>query len=199
MAPEILNQLQELKPELKRSLPTNVLVLFQSHMQNSGINPSQLINPVQLANASWGWKPKHGAHSLNLPKNRHAEQKVTTLEAGHETNFTFVLNTALLGGNSYPILTAVLGTAVGVASGPAGLLFGAASTAIDVSKKSQRILGRMGDEIWQVEEIGKIRYNNTFKAVYLKSYWLVDPYRSKHSAKNKGWLLHEERNDLTLS
>ena len=199
MATDILSQLQELRPEFKKTLPKNVLVMFSSHLSNKGLNPKQLINPVQFANADWGWKPKSGTDSLRKPENRHYEQKVATLEVGYETNFTFILNTALLGGNSYPVLTAVLGTAAGFASTPVGLFFAAASTTIDVTKKAQRILGRMGDEIWQIEEIGKIRDKNTFKPVHINSYWLVDPFRSRHSATNKGWLIHEERNDLTLS
>jgi len=199
MATDILNNLDELKPEFKNRLPKNVLVMFNSHLQSRGINPSQLVDPVQIANANWSHKPKYGVDGLKLARNRHSEQKVATLEAGHETNFTFILNTALSGGNSYPVLTAVLGTAAGFASTPVGLFFTVASTAMDVSKTAQRILGRMGDEIWQVEEIGKIRDNKGFKAVHINSYWLSDPYRSKHSAKNKGWLIHEERNDLILS
>jgi hypothetical protein len=55
----------------------------------------------------------------------------------------------------------------------------------------------MGDEIWQVEEIGKIREGTGFVPVHINSFWLVDPFRGQ-STYNKGWLIHEERHDLSL-
>jgi len=121
-----------------------------------------------------------------------------TLETGTEHSITFLLNTAFQGGTSYPVLTAVLGAATGLASTPAGLFFSTASTAVEVKRSVHRILGRTGDEIWQLEEIGKMRDNDAYKAVHINSYWLVDPYRSRHNAQFKGWLIHEERTYLTL-
>lgn len=89
------------------------------------------------------------------------------MDPGQEGNYTFSLNTALLGGQSYPILDAILGTAVGVASGLAGLLFSIATTSINLQKTSQRVLARSGDEIWHVEEIGKVSSGGSYKAIYV--------------------------------
>lgn len=118
-----------------------------------------------------------------------------------ETNSLHVLNTALLGGKSYPVLTATLGTAVGIASLGAGLFFTVATTALSLAQTSQRALARPGDQIWQIEEIGKVLDNSLlgsgkYKAVHVLSYFLVDPYRNQ--APRKGWLIHEERNDIVL-
>lgn len=136
-----------------------------------------------------------------IQKNTQSLRKIRTLDPGQEGNFTFSLNTALLGGQSYPILDAVLGTAVGVASGLAGLLFSIATTSINLQKTSQRVLARSGDEIWHVEEIGKVSSDGSYKAIYVSSYFIVDPFRghSLHTHSNgKGWLIHEEREELTL-
>ena len=84
--------------------------------------------------------------------------------------------------------TAVLGTAVGVGTGGASLLFTFATTALSAAKTSSRVLARDGDEIWRVEEIGKVQSQPT----YLLAYFLVDPYRAQ-SRNHKGWLLHEAR------
>lgn len=61
-----------------------------------------------------------------------------------------------------------------------------------MKKTSQRVLARSGDEIWHVEEIGKVRSGGSYKAVYISSYFIVDPFRgqSLHTHSNgKGWLL----------
>ena len=129
-----------------------------------------------------------------LPQHTQAARKLMTLPAGIEDNFTYMLNTALLGGRSYPILTAVLGTLTGVVSGGAGLLFTVASTGLSLSQTSQRVLARAGDELWQIEEIGKIGST----AVHVGSYFLVDPYRDRGQSRIKGWLIHEQRTELDI-
>jgi len=105
------------------------------------------------------------------------------------------LNTALLGGTNYPILTAVIGTVAGVASLGAGVLFTAGTTALTMANPIQRVLARPDDEIWQVEVIGKTGGD----AVYVSAYFLVDPYRNTSRNPYKGWLVHEERWDMLLS
>ena len=72
------------------------------------------------------------------------------------------------------------------------------STALSLSQTSQRVLARAGDELWQVEEIGKARDKNffgsdTMEMVHIGSYFLVDPHRSIGLVRSKGWLIHEER------
>ncbi len=120
-----------------------------------------------------------------------------TLEPGIEDNLTFRLNTALLGGENYPVLTAILGTAAGMVSVGGGLLFAAFTTSISATQKQRRVLARGGDEIWQVEEIGKIKDGSGYKAMHINSYFLVDPYRRQ--APSKGWLIHDERIEVLLN
>jgi hypothetical protein len=105
------------------------------------------------------------------------------------------LNDALLGGSDYPILGAVAGTAVGLGTGGAGFLFTIATTALSISKTTRRVLARDGDEIWRVEEIGKVTSGGKAQPKYVLAYFLIDPCRG-HSPHHKGWLLHEDRYDL---
>jgi len=103
------------------------------------------------------------------------------------------LNHELLGGDSYPVLTTALGIAGGVVSGGGSILFSVALTGLSLAQKASKVLARQGDEIWHIEEIGK----DGKKAIYVSSFFIVDPYRK--TSKSKGWLIHEERHELTLS
>jgi hypothetical protein len=60
---------------------------------------------------------------------------------------------------------------------------------------SQRVLARDGDEIWRVEELGKVTAAGKIQPTYVLAYFLIDPYR-KQSPSKKGWLLHEARYPL---
>jgi hypothetical protein len=72
------------------------------------------------------------------------------------------------------------------------LIFSAVSIGVDLAKTSHTFIARVGDQVWQIEEIGKVGT----KVVHVGSYWVVDPYRKQ--APEKGWLIHEERTELTL-
>lgn len=127
-----------------------------------------------------------------------------TIRSEAESAFTTALNTALLGGESYPILEAVAGTIAGAASGGAGLLFTVSSTALNLARTSHRVLARTGDEIWQVEEIGRVKKSGLLggvemAVVHVASYFLFDPYRSRGNVRSAGWLIHEERVELALA
>jgi len=196
MSTSILNQLQELRPHSNKQLLGNIDISFKEILSNSMINPIQLVKPKQIASMDWSSEPKEGSQSLLQAKNRQAMRKVMSLSPSTDTNFTYVLNSALLGGRSYPILTAIIGTATGLASFSLGLFFTVASTGLSMSQKSQRVLARGGDEIWQIEEIGKTRVDGKFKAMHINSYFLVDPFRKQNALK--GWLIHEERTEIIL-
>jgi hypothetical protein len=187
MSADIINQLQPLQEESGKSLSPVITAYLQNTAQ-----PRALVDTIMIANGKWVVKPRAGASSLLKPQNRQSIRKVKTLSAGYE-HIIKQLNTALLGGESYPVLTAVLGTAAGFASAGAGLLFTIATTALSLGNTVQRVLARTGDEIWHVEEIGKVGN----KAMYISSYFIVDPYRNQ--APNKGWLIHEEREEVQLS
>jgi len=184
---DIVNQLHQLQEESGKSLSPVIV----SYLQDSS-RPRALVETVLVANGKWGVKPREGVSSLTKSANRQSIRKVKTLSPGFE-HITKQLNTALLGGESYPVLTAVLGTVVGFASAGAGLLFTVATTGLSLANTIQRVLARTGDEIWHVEEIGKVGN----KAMYVSSYFIVDPYRSQ--TPNKGWLIHEEREEVLLS
>lgn len=191
--------LQDLQPDSNKRLPDSVITgmtlsLTRARYQliRSRKNPS---------GAGFICEPTLGASSISM--NSQAIRKLMTLSADSEQSFTGTLNTALLGGASYPILEAVLGTFVGTVSAGAGLLFTVASTALNIARTTQRVLAREGDEIWQVEEIGRAKKTgwasgDSVVAVHVGSYFLVDPYRSSGNARHKGWLIHEERTELTL-
>lgn len=187
MSTAINNQL----PTLRVQSANHLHPVAIAHIQDNNL-ASALIKPVLIANANWGVRPIAGADSLLNPQNRQSSRKVKTLSAVH-VNITNQLNTALLPGESYPVLTAILGVAVGVVSGGASLLFTISTTALSIANTSQRVLARTDDEIWHVEEIGKVGN----KAIYISSYFIVDPYRKQ--SNSKGWLIHEDRKEVVLS
>jgi hypothetical protein len=189
MSSQIISQLQPLKK--KSGIRINPVAV--SHIQSND-PPSALIRPYQIANMKWAVKPLNGASSLSKKENCSIRRKVRVLSP-YQVNKIAVLNDALLGGRSYPILTAALGIVGGAVSAGAGLIFTVATTAISYSTTAQRILARAGDEIWHVEEIGR----EGDKPVYVSAYFIQDPYRAgTPQAPAKGWLIHEERKEVYL-
>jgi hypothetical protein len=187
---QVISSLKGLRKDSGKRIPDNFITEFTK--SNAQARNQLIQRRSDSSDLGTVLVPTKGIASL--PRNTQKIRKIKTLDVSIEDNQTYQLNTALLGGTSYPILTAVLGTIVGVASGGAGLLFTIASTAISMSQTSHRVLARGGDEIWQVEEIGK----TGSKAVHVGSYFLVDPYRSRSQSRTKGWLIHEERNKLDI-
>jgi hypothetical protein len=154
---------------------------------------NQLIRAEKnLQGAGFLYVPTRGAASL--AQNVHAARTLMTIQA--TSGFTTMLNQALAGGESYPVLNAVLGTVAGAASAGAGLLFTIGSTALDLSRTHQGVQARDSDELWQVEEIGRVRNGTSWEVVHVGSYFLVDPFRRQ--TVTQGWLIHEERTQLTV-
>lgn len=201
MSQEILRQLQILQPASGKSL-SNAVVVGLTGALGAGTQAKYQLMRSQL-NPKGGhsiFVPTNGSQSLLQKGGTQAARKLKTLPPEREDNLTGALNTSLLGGEQYPILTATLGTLV---SGGAAILFTVATTYLSVANSAQRVLGRAGDEIWQVEEIGKGASSawfdgNTESAYHVGSFFLVDPYRSNLGARSKAWLIHEERTELTL-
>ena len=123
-----------------------------------------------------------------------AQRQLKSLHAGLEGNYTNLLNTALLGGTSYPILEAVLGTGIGFVFGGAALLFTVGTVGLSLSRTSHRVLARSGDQLWQVEQIG--HYNGN--TVHVSGYFLFDPFRNGSFRGGNGWLIHEQRQVLDV-
>lgn len=185
-----MRQLTELQPDSGQSLPTSIIYGLHSSMG------SHLVKPV-LKGGKWYQEPKFGA--ANLLQNLNSRQKLLVI--GASSPFTSSLNSALKGGASYPILTAALGAGVGMISSGAGLLFSAFSVGVDLGRRDSEVLARSGDEIWQIEEIGKEMRSSFFSkdgyvAMHVSSYFLVDPYRSNSNTDIKGWLLSETRSEV---
>lgn len=187
----IVNHLEELQEPSRKWLPGLVVTALQEKT-----NPRKLVRNEVVAHANTAIKPIGGADSLSVAKNRQSARRTMTLPASMEDNKTYELNSALLKDNNYPILTTVLGAAAGFVSGGGALIFAATTTGISLSRKAQRVLARPGDEIWSVEEIGKYRSAFGYKPMYVYALIIVDPYRKQ--AWSKGWLIHEERHELTL-
>jgi len=198
MSISVLDHLPELRPNSYIWLGSGMPELFKSRVhENSSDGPLKLVIPKLISSTNWASKPYKDSQSLLQEKNRQAIRKVMTLQPAFGGNSTYRLNTALLGGDSFPVLTALIGTVTGLGGLAAGLLFTAATTGVSASDRSQRVLARGGDEIWQVEEIGKVRGGSKYQAMHVNSYFLVDPFR-KHGLA-KGWLIHEERTEVILS
>jgi hypothetical protein len=99
----------------------------------------------------------------------------------------------------------VLGAAVGFVPGigiGAGLLFVAGTTGVDLSRRTTDVTARLGDEIWQIEEIGKVLKSSFlgadhWVAMHVNAYFIVDPYRARVPDDDR-WLIHEDRTELRL-
>ncbi len=187
MPSNILSQLPELQKQSNKYLNPVIMSFLHDHTK-----PRTLVESALVASGKFQIKPKKGAPSLITPKNRQSKRKVSTFLPGSE-HITDKLNKELLGGESYPVLTATLSLATGIISGGAGLIFTLATTGLALTKTTSKVLARPGDEIWHIEEIGKV--NNI--AIYVSAFFIVDPYRNQ--TFNKGWLIHEEREEITLN
>jgi hypothetical protein len=199
MSQQVINQLKELQPESGMRISDSVITGMTLSLSQNRYKLMKTIMP----GSKYLHVPMNGTQSLMQSENIQSIRKLKTLPAEREDNFTHSLNTELLGGEQYPVLTAVLGTAAGAVSGGAGLLFTIATTGLSLSQTAQRVLARLGDELWQVEEIGKANSSgwfdgNTKSAYHIGSYFLVDPHRGTGPVQSKGWLIHEERRELTL-
>lgn len=191
MSGRIMGRLRELRPATNRKLNPKIISRLQDHDV-----PFKLIKQEIVANGSWVVKPRVPTEALVDESRHYSKRKVKTLGYGGSAHLLPLLNTELSGGQDYPVLTALLGAASGPISGGGALLFSAATVGIDMAKPDHRILARKGDEIWHVEEFGKASRNGQDVPVYISSFFVVDPYRAHFSPK--GWLIHEERRDLTL-
>lgn len=186
MANNNMDRLQELQGHSGKRLCQTVL-----HILRDANEPMSLVRQKLVANGNFSTIPKK---DISQRDGWFSIRKTRSIPVTGEDHNVFRLNTELLGGTSYPLLTTALGVGAGFAG--VGLLFTAATTGINMATKTQRVLVRPGDEIWHVEQIGKVRSLGSFKAVYVSAFFVVDPYRKQ--ALTKGWLIHEDRLDLDI-
>lgn len=110
---------------------------------------------------------------VNLMSQNAARSKILTLDSG-QAGFVNTLNLGLKGGDEYPILTAFLSVGVGIFTAGAGAVFSILSGVASAAKVNQPVRARLGDEIWQLEVVGK--EGGEIKPMeYLV---LIDPYRT---------------------
>lgn len=114
------------------------------------------------------------------------------------------INQALSGG-SYPVLTTVLGVGLGLASSGASIVFGITMSVISSTQTQTNVVARLGDEIWAVSEIGKVRENTNYNmftqewvAKLVTGYFIKDPYRGRANVSGGMWLVNETRVDVSF-
>lgn len=178
------NQLVDLRQDTGQRLPTSV-VMGLTQFASAAL-------PVRVSSSGGVYVAKR---TSSTDRRVRATQRLKSFQAEHDRNFMGMLNDALLGASDYPVLNAVLGTAVGIGTGGASFIFTVSTTALSMAKTSARVLARDGDEVWRVEEIGKSTFGGKPVLTYLLAYFLVDPFR-RESMAHKGWLLHEARYPL---
>jgi hypothetical protein len=187
--PSLLNSLTELQRPSGMRMNSSVITGLTSSLSRARY---QLIRTIgNPRGAGFITVPTNGTESLL--QNLVARRIVWTAMDGNP--FLNTLNHELKGSDSFPVLVAVLGAGIGlvpVVGTGAGLLFAATTTGLDLAKTSHSVIARPGDQIWQIEEIGK----SGNRAVHVGSYFVVDPYRQQ--TPTRGWLIHEERTELTL-
>lgn len=123
---------------------------------------------------------------------------------------------ALKGGERYPIMAASMGVALAgmlaLAGGlippltiGAGALYAGTNAAVGVHHHSmtRNFLPRPDDRIVCVQAFGKVKdehifTKDSFSAVYVCMYALVDPYRMKGKCGTQGWVFGETRLPVTL-
>jgi hypothetical protein len=188
----LLANLPKLQDDSKRRLPSYVVdYLFR--------NGFKLIRTESQGHTKLH-VPSRG--TMSLLQNLKSREKVLTVDASNE-EYVGKLNKELKGGSAYPILEAVLAASVGLAETVAAAVFSVATLALSLNRRSNDVLARGGDEIWLVEEIGMGREENVLTAdrrvpMHVAALFLTDPFRGQADVKTKGWLLHEERRNLTL-
>lgn len=184
-------------PQLKRPSGVRIATSVVYGLTSGGGH--RLIRMTRRGSDYYGI-PRAGVHSV--ASNLQYRQRLMNLDASKHA-FMRTLNRQLKGGTTYPVLLFALSTAVGAASAGAGLLFGVSTLMVDLNRRDTDVLARKGDEVWAIEEIGRVYEDNTFSsdrwiAVHVMSYFLNDPFRAQGSNPEKGWLIHEHRTRVIL-
>ncbi len=152
---------------------------------------------ITLRDGKWGGVPK----DVQLTKIGARKRMLAFSNANK--GFLEIVNKDLAGGDSFPVLKAVLGVATGVVSFGAGLAFTVLTTASEISQSKSPVLARFGDEVWREEKIGKTVSSSFFGkdrqvGVHIARYFLEDPFRRQRNIVPYKWLVVEKRTDLFL-
>lgn len=160
----------------------------------------QLIDQKRSGTYSWG----SADHMHVLEKNvdftkvNFVRRKLITFGKNYKNEtFRKSINQELAGGGeSNPILTTLLGLAMGVVGvGVAGLVYTGFSTALSFAPNySQPARVRDGDEIHHIEIIGMYKG----KLYHVELIVLIDPFRVKAERDIKQWIIHDSRRKVTI-
>ncbi len=127
------------------------------------------------------------------PMDIYSCELILTLPREAEGNITKIINDALLDLDNFPFLKLAIGKIPKVGN-LTHLTFSAANIVLKKNKTAHRCFAREGDQIWQVEQIGKVGKD----IVHVMGLFLADPFRSNLSNPGDGWLIHEERTKLDV-
>jgi hypothetical protein len=132
------------------------------------------------------------APGINLGLKNSSKRRLFNFDADH-AKFQKTVNRQLAGGESYPILTGLLSIGAGIASFGAGTVFTLVTAAADSGRQVQTVMARLGDELWQVELVGKKKG----KIVHVEYFVLWDPYR-RDAEVPSDFIIHEERREVVV-
>ncbi|MCP4409277.1 MAG: hypothetical protein GY807_16300 [Gammaproteobacteria bacterium] len=122
-----------------------------------------------------------------------ARRHVMNFDGSHES-FRGTLNLALRGGESYPYLTGAASIVAGLASAGAGIMFTISTSYLDGTRISQNVQAREGDQIWQVEYLGK----NASNILHVEHFILADPFRKNAGNVATEWCIHESIHEVSI-
>jgi len=114
-----------------------------------------------MALAKTGDPWKHGAGKL-VPRDgvdvtaNGSKRRLKVLAGERGDELTTSLNNHLLGHNGYPLANSVASFLMGVVFSPAGTLQSLVTATMSQMQTTPRVLARQGDEMWQVEVVGKV-------------------------------------------
>lgn len=131
---------------------------------------------------------------VDLSKVNKAERRLFAFDGSNE-QYRAMVNNELSGGTSYPILATVLGIGGGLISSGGSTAFGLILTALDLTRQSQNLLIRQGDELWQMEVLGT---DTRGRVMHVEMFVLWDPYRREAKVPSN-WVIHEERRHVELN
>ncbi len=179
--------LPELGPSTGRSLPSSTINGF---MAREKYRRFALIDVHFVgAGRNLHYRPAPG---IDLTKANASKRRLFNFDTAH-SRFQQSVNKELGGGRSYPILTGLLSIGAGIVSGGAGIIFTLITSAADAGRQVQPVMARLGDELWQVEQVGKVKG----KVVHVEYFVLWDPYRRQANVPSE-WIIHEDRHDVVV-